>query len=202
MSNSTDSAISPEQACGQAPAGGSVYQNPPSSDSVRISGFIGDSIVDGPGLRCVVFTQGCPHHCDGCHNPQTHPFEGGKDVCCADLFEKIRGYRLTSGVTFSGGEPFCQAAPLSLLAKMVKDAGLELAIYTGFTFEQLYNSGNDDVMRLLSLADVLIDGRFVKERRNLCLKFRGSENQRIIDVQKSLLSGSAVINDSERWNNI
>ncbi|HAN44764.1 MAG TPA: anaerobic ribonucleoside-triphosphate reductase activating protein [Ruminococcaceae bacterium] len=163
------------------------------NNALRIAGIIKESIVDGPGIRFVVFAQGCPHNCDGCHNPQTHDFNGGK-LCEIDkLLQEIDKNPLISGVTFSGGEPFCQAKALALLAKEVKKRGLNIFAYSGYTFEELVNMQNEAVAELLSLCDVLVDGRYIKGQRNLMLKFRGSENQRIIDVQKSLQQGRAVV---------
>ncbi len=162
-------------------------------------GFVGDSIVDGPGLRCVLFCQGCPHACPGCHNPETHPFEGGIETDLEELFLRIQGYPLCRAVTFSGGEPFSQAAPLYQLAKALKNAGYELAAYTGYTFEALENSGTTDQKKLLSLLDTLIDGPFIEAEKNLTLRFRGSENQRVLQVKKSLKAGCAIWETAPRW---
>ena len=104
---------------------------------LRIAGTVGDSIVDGPGLRLTVFTQGCPHHCPGCHNPQTHDFSGGYDATVEELFAQYRENPLLRGVTLSGGEPFCQPAPLAELARLVHGAGGDVFCYTGYTYEQL-----------------------------------------------------------------
>jgi anaerobic ribonucleoside-triphosphate reductase activating protein len=169
-------------------------------DNLRISGTVNDSIVDGPGLRYVIFTQGCPHHCPGCHNPETLDFSGGKLISTQTLYENICSNPLLSGVTFSGGEPFVQAAQLFTLAKEIKKAGLELAIYSGYTLEELLQ--DEAKHRLLSYADVLIDGRFVLAERSLTLPFRGSVNQRIIDVPASLQAGNAVLVNDGRWQTI
>ena len=106
-------------------------------DTLRISGIIDESIVDGKGLRYTIFTQGCPHHCEGCHNPDTHDFEGGTEKEITAIYEEICSNPLLSGVTFSGGEPFCQPAPLAVLAEMVHKKGLNVTTYTGYTLEQL-----------------------------------------------------------------
>lgn len=161
---------------------------------IKIASTIQDSIVDGPGLRYVIFTQGCPHHCEGCHNPDTHDFGGGRLTDTDALFEECVENPLTRGVTFSGGEPFCQAEPLAELAERFKARGLHLMAYSGWTYEQLVKKGESEpaVEKLLSLLDILVDGRFELEKRSLLLKYRGSENQRLIDVQRSLSEGSAV----------
>ncbi len=155
---------------------------------IRIAGTVEDSIVDGPGLRYVVFTQGCPHHCEGCHNPETHDFSGGKLTDTDKLYEQCVENPLTSGVTFSGGEPFCQAEALYELGSSLKQRGLHLMAYSGWTFEELVKKSENEeyVGKLLSILDILVDGRFELAKRSLMLKYRGSENQRIIDVQKSL----------------
>ncbi|SUX05254.1 anaerobic ribonucleoside-triphosphate reductase activating protein [Campylobacter lari] len=158
---------------------------------LRLAGVVKESIVDGYGLRYVIFTQGCPHHCRGCHNPQTHDFNKGYLQDLASLYDEICKNPLLQGVTFSGGEPFMQAKNLSILAKHIKALGLDLTIYTGFTYEKLLQ---DQAMKeLLILADVLIDGKFILEQKDLSLKFKGSKNQRIIDVVNSLEQGKIVL---------
>ncbi len=161
---------------------------------IRIAGTVEDSIVDGPGLRYVVFTQGCPHHCEGCHNPETHDFSGGKLTNTDKLYEQCVENPLTSGVTFSGGEPFCQAEALYELGYRMKQRGLHLMAYSGWTFEELLKKSEQEeyVGKLLSILDVLVDGRFELAKRSLMLKYRGSENQRIIDVQKSLAENCVI----------
>ncbi len=147
-----------------------------------------DSIVDGPGLRYVVFTQGCPHRCEGCHNPETHDFSGGRLTDTEKLFEECTENPLTKGVTFSGGEPFCQAEALYELGCRLKERGYHLMSYSGWTFEELQKKAESEeyVGKLLSILDMLVDGRFVLAQRSLMLTYRGSTNQRLIDVQKSL----------------
>ena len=167
--------------------------------TLKIAGVVGESITDGPGLRTAIFAQGCPHRCEGCHNPQTHDFGAGELVDTGELLAEIKRNPLLSGVTFTGGEPFCQAAALAELGEGIKALGLELAAYTGFTWEELLAENDPGRMRLLSLLDVLIDGRFVLAERSLELKFKGSRNQRTIDVQKSLRAGEVVSESSERW---
>lgn len=167
--------------------------------SIMLAGIVNDSITDGPGIRLTLFTQGCPHHCPGCHNPQTWAFEGGTPVSVDEILQQIKRNPLLKGVTFSGGEPLAQAAALLPLAEEIRNLGLELAIYTGYTFEQLWDEQDPAVMQLLSLADTLIDGPFIMAQRNLELNFRGSANQRIINLPKSLAAGQAVLETNERW---
>jgi len=165
---------------------------------IRIAGTVEDSIVDGPGLRFVVFTQGCPHRCDGCHNPETHDFAGGKVTTTDALFEQCMENPLCSGVTFSGGEPFCQAEALYELGSRFKSAGKHLMCYSGWTFEELLAKAQreESVGKLLSIADVLVDGKFDISKRSLSLQYRGSSNQRLINVQESLKTGTTVVYDA------
>ncbi len=164
---------------------------------INIAGTVCESVVDGPGLRYVVFVQGCPHHCEGCHNPETHSFSGGRTADTDELFSECVEDPLQKGVTFSGGEPFCQAEALYSLGSKFKERGLHLMCYSGWTFEELLEKSKteESVGRLLSILDVLVDGRFLIERRSLALKFRGSDNQRIIDVPKSLSENKAITID-------
>ncbi len=165
---------------------------------IRLAGTVNESIVDGPGFRFAVFTQGCPHHCKGCHNPQTHDFNGGYIADTDDFIDMIQSDPLLDGVTFSGGEPFCQCEALADMAKKVKtiDGGrLDIISYTGYTFEYL-TEHKDDIKgcdELLNQLDYLVDGKFVEEQKSFELKFRGSKNQRFIDVQKSLKEGRTVV---------
>ena len=163
-----------------------------------LSGIVSDSIVDGPGIRCTVFSQGCPHHCEGCHNPETWEFGVGTQVPVERIVEIVASNPLCRGVTFSGGEPFAQAAGFAKLAKLLKERGYEVASYSGYTFEQLLR-GNPAQRELLSAIDVLIDGPFVLAEKSLEVAFRGSCNQRILDVPKSLAAGQAVSVTSLRW---
>lgn len=151
---------------------------------LRIAGTVCESIVDGPGVRYVVFVQGCPHGCAGCHNPQTHDPAGGYDANLAQILAEIDTDPLISGVTFSGGEPFLQAAQLCELAEAVKMRRLHLLIYSGYTVRQLLAMAEQikDVGRLLALADTLIDGPYIEAERDLTLSHRGSRNQQIIDL--------------------
>ncbi len=159
---------------------------------IRIAGTIGESIVDGPGIRFVVFTQGCPHHCPGCHNPQTHPFEGGTLTDTEELIAKFKTNPLLKGMTISGGEPFCQPAAAAELARAVHECGKDVMVYTGYTFEQLISEHAESAMPLLRETDILVDGRFEAEKKSLLLKFKGSSNQRILNCKESLKFQKAV----------
>lgn len=160
---------------------------------MRIAGIANDSIVDGPGLRFTLFTQGCPHHCAGCHNPQTHDFAGGKEADTEEILKMIRGNSLLDGLTISGGEPFCQPAPCLEIAQGARKLGLNVWAYSGYTFEELMDEGSPAQKALLEELDVLVDGRFELERRSLDCRFRGSTNQRLIDVPASLDAGRAIV---------
>jgi len=152
---------------------------------IRLYGIVDDSIVDGPGLRFAIFVQGCPHHCIGCHNPQSHDINGGYLQSLEDIFQKIKDNPLLDGVTLSGGEPFLQAERLVPLVQKIKTIPLNVMIYSGYTFEEIQNL-DDNAKKLLELCDVLVDGRFILEKRSLSLLYKGSSNQRIIDIQKTL----------------
>lgn len=161
-----------------------------SMKSIRISGIERESIVDGEGIRYVIFTQGCPHHCPGCHNPQTHSLDGGKVVSIGTLLDDIskrKGW--LDGITLSGGEPFCQTDQCSAIAEKAHEMGLTVWCYTGYLFEDLYGPDNE----LLKHVDILVDGPFVLEERSLELTFKGSRNQRVIDVPASLKEGVVVL---------
>lgn len=161
--------------------------------NIRIAGLVNDSIVDGPGFRFAVFTQGCPHGCPGCHNPQTHDFAGGRDEDTDKIIEKFCANPLLDGITLTGGEPFCQPAACAELARAAHAAGLNVWAYTGFLYEQLLEDA--DKRALLENVDVLIDGPFVLSQRTLSMRFRGSKNQRAIDVPASLVGGCVVEKD-------
>ena len=165
---------------------------------VNLAGIVTDSIVDGPGLRTTLFAQGCPHHCEGCHNPETWDFSGGTEVSTEAAVEIVKSSPLCRGVTFSGGEPFAQAEGFAEIAKALKGKGYEVASYSGYTFEELLD-GTDGQKALLQLLDVLIDGPFVMREKSLEIAFRGSRNQRIINVPESLKAGRVVTIDRGRW---
>ena len=162
--------------------------------NIRIAGIVDDSIVDGPGFRLAVFTQGCPHDCPGCHNPDTHPFDGGKPDTTERIISQMLQNPLLDGVTFTGGDPFCQSAACAEIAEAAKKHGLNVWAYSGWTYEQLTEKAKTepDVARLLNTTDILVDGPFILKQRTLELRFRGSKNQRLIDVPASLKSGQAV----------
>lgn len=162
---------------------------------LRIAGIEPESFVDGPGIRLTVFTQGCHHNCPGCQNPQTHDFNGGHFIEIEEILEMIDENPLLDGVTFSGGDPMDQAAALLPLAREIKERGMNLVIFTGYTYEYLQQHWNEntDFLELLSFADMLVDGPFIMAKKSMDVKFRGSYNQRLIDVQQSLSAGHVVL---------
>ena len=197
---------------------------------LKLAGIVAESIVDGPGIRFAVFCQGCPHHCEGCHNPQTHPFEGGTPVRPERLLQEIDKDPILKGVTFSGGEPLCQAPAFLELAKGIKERGLDIVVFTGYKLEDLLEYINDNsqmgvqgsendligkatdlsadqynetaklamldadaVRELLELTDILIDGPFLLDERDLTLQFRGSRNQRVIDMNRTRETGEITL---------
>ncbi|MBQ1451696.1 MAG: anaerobic ribonucleoside-triphosphate reductase activating protein [Clostridia bacterium] len=170
----------------------------PGETKLHLAGVIRESIVDGPGWRFVVFVQGCPHHCKGCQNPQTWSFtEGGYDTTVENIMKAVKENKLITGVTLSGGEPFTQAKALTVLAKEIRKEGLDVMAFSGWTFEELKEGANEENgwMDLLRELSLLIDGRFIEEQLTLNLRFRGSKNQRIIDVQRSLAEGKTVLSE-------
>lgn len=163
--------------------------------TIRLAGIEVGSIVDGPGLRFVIFTQGCRHNCKGCFNPETHPFQGGTETDVEAVIKQIKGDPIIKGVTFSGGDCFEQAEACAYIAREVKKYGLDVWAYTGYTFESIqvnmkYRTGWEEFMRQI---DVLVDGKFEIAKKDLTLQYRGSSNQRLIDAQNSLLTGAAVL---------
>ena len=164
-------------------------------NAIRIAGVVRESIVDGPGLRFTVFCQGCPHDCKGCHNMATHDFSGGYDCDISKILDAIDQNPLLDGVTFSGGGPMCQPEAFYNLATEVKARGLNIVTYTGYTYEELQQMAEKDrwVKGLMEMTDILIDGRFVMEERDLTLIFRGSRNQRVIDMNMTRSSGKITL---------
>ena len=173
--------------------------------SLMLAGVVRESIVDGPGLRFAIFCQGCPHSCPKCHNQDTHDFSGGYDCDIQKIVNAIEENPLLSGVTFSGGEPSHQPVAFLEIAKKVKSLGLNIWMYSGYTLEELLSRANSTISDLnnmnenssqtseknkeqvalkglLGLVDVLVDGKFINELKDLTLPFRGSRNQRIIDM--------------------
>lgn len=150
---------------------------------MRVAGIIPESLVDGPGLRLTVFVQGCPHQCKDCHNPETWNPNDGKDMTVKDLLKIIKKKATQiQGLTLSGGEPFLQAEELAVLAREAKKLGLDIVTYTGFRYEDLLAAGLPGSQELLEVTDILIDGPFEVEHKDLGLAFRGSSNQRMIDL--------------------
>ena len=157
---------------------------------MKVMNIIHDSIVDGEGFRSVIFFAGCPHYCEGCHNPHSWNIENGVDMKNEQILAEINNNELTQ-VTLSGGEPFLQSIEVAQLAQEIKKLGKNIWCYTGYNYESLL--GHTEHQQLLSQIDVLVDGRFEINKRDLSLLFKGSTNQRIIDVQKSLQMGTIVL---------
>ncbi|MBE5819518.1 MAG: anaerobic ribonucleoside-triphosphate reductase activating protein [Clostridiales bacterium] len=153
-----------------------------------------DSIVDGEGIRTVIWTQGCSHNCKGCHNPETHDFNKGISVDVEDIKKQIMETQNQDGVTLSGGDPLYQIDASLEIAKFCQEQDLNVWCYTGFTFEQLMDMSyrNQKIKDFLNNLDVLVDGKFEENKRSLNLHFKGSENQRVLDVKKSLEKGTPV----------
>lgn len=160
---------------------------------MRIANTVSDSIVDGPGLRFTVFTQGCPHDCPGCHNPETHSLAGGQVVTVAELVEQMLANPLTAGLTLSGGDPFLQGGECAALARAAHEKGLNVWTYTGYTYEKLLEIGEPDGLALLDATDVLVDGPFLLAKKSYEAKFRGSTNQRLIDMNKTRAAGKVIL---------
>jgi anaerobic ribonucleoside-triphosphate reductase activating protein len=153
---------------------------------MRLSGITPESLVDGPGLRFVIFTQGCTHECPYCHNPETWDMEAGKEYSVRQIIRLLKQQKQKKqGITFSGGEPFLQGVELAEVAAAAHLIGWDIVTYTGFTYEELIEDNNNGVKELLSATDILIDGKYIHELRFIGLPFRGSSNQRIIDVAET-----------------
>ena len=184
---------------------------------LRIYGFSPESIVDGPGIRVVVFVQGCDNACESCHNPESWDISGGNEYTVREIVQKVknaysvksqsgalsgafpklkkkgRASRKIQGLTFSGGEPFMQAAALAQVARAVKPLGLDITTYTGYVYEDLVKRNDADIQDLLNITDYLIDGPYIHSQRDIGLKFRGSTNQRIIDMGETRRVGEVVL---------
>ena len=167
---------------------------------IRLSGICHNSLVNGEGVRRVLFTQGCKHNCEGCFNPDTHSFVGGKEYECDEIIKDTLSDILIKGVTFSGGDPFEQALSCSYIAKKIKEKNLNIWCYTGYTFEELLKDNREGVREFLSYIDVLVDGKFKNNLKKEGLKFKGSSNQRIIDVQNSLKENTIILYKPEIYN--
>jgi len=166
---------------------------------MRLSGITEESFVDGPGVRYVIFAQGCRHCCPHCQNPETWDESAGKEFTVKQVIRLLKQQKKTKrGVTFSGGEPFLQAAELAQVAQAAHEKGWDVVTYTGFTYEELIADNDGGVKALLSASDILIDGRYIHELRSTRLKFRGSSNQRIIDVAATQKSGRIVLWSEKR----
>jgi len=163
--------------------------------NLRIAGILDESVVDGDGVRLTVFVQGCAHRCRGCQNPETQPMEGGHIIDTAKILAEVAENPLLTGVTFSGGEPFLQPAPLAELAKAIHQRGLDVWSYSGYTLEELQERAEKDkaTRALLKELDVLVDGPYEEDQRDLTLHFRGSRNQRVIDMKKTSATGRVVL---------
>lgn len=157
-------------------------------EKLRIAGVVKESIVDGPGFRYVIFTQGCPHRCEECHNPQTHDMNGGRMESFDFFIQDINKNPLLNGITLSGGEPFMQAKKLAKFLSKIDLNRYNIIAYSGFEYEYLLKNSNEEngYLDLLEKIDVLIDGKFEKALKSDKVKFRGSTNQRAIDIKKSL----------------
>lgn len=153
-----------------------------------------DSVVDGEGIRAVIWTQGCPHHCPGCHNPETHSFTSGYVIDTTDIKEQIKNLNFHTGITLSGGDPLMQVDACLDIAKYAKELGLDIWCYTGFTFEELILASKSKpiIKDFLNTIDVLVDGKFKLNEKTYDSVFRGSKNQRIIDTKKSLEKNKVV----------
>lgn len=160
---------------------------------MRIFGLQQDSIVDGPGFRFACFVQGCPHGCPGCHNPDSHDPAGGQEMSVEEVARQLLKNPLTDGLTLSGGEPFAQAEDCLALAKIAHGHGLNVWSYSGWTFEYLRDRGTPEQKALLAELDVLVDGPFLLSERTLALPWRGSRNQRVVDVRRSLETGTVAV---------
>ena len=171
------------------------------ADTIRLYGLVTDSIVDGPGFRTAIFVQGCPYHCEGCHNPDSQPFEGGTVWTLDDVEKKFANNPLLSGITLSGGEPAEQAAPCAELARRAHQKGLNVWTYTGSTLEKLTERAAADaaLQSLLNETDVLVDGPFILAQRSLELDFCGSKNQRLIDMNETRRQGKIVLWTPPVW---
>ena len=160
---------------------------------LSILDIVEDTTVDGPGFRTTIYCAGCPNHCPGCHNPQSWDINNGHEVDIEDILEVVLADPFAD-VTFSGGDPMFQPEGFTELARAIKEqSSKNIWCYTGYLFEQIIR--NPAQRALLEQVDVLVDGRFIEALRDEQLRFRGSSNQRIIDVKRSLEEGKAVVLD-------
>lgn len=156
---------------------------------IRIAGLVPESYVDGDGIRFAIFMQGCLRNCAGCHNPETHALDGGRLIDTAEIISAVKKNPLLDGITLTGGEPLLQLDAANELARAAKNLGLSVWLYTGYTFEEIPSNA----ATLLESVDVIIDGAFIESQRDLDLQFRGSSNQRIIDIKKTRTQNKIVL---------
>lgn len=168
---------------------------------MRLYGLVGDSIVDGPGFRVTVFVQGCPHHCPGCHNPESHDPAGGKLWTLDEIEARFTGNPLLDGITLSGGEPFDQPAACAEVARRAHQKGLNVWTFTGYLYEDLLEkaAADEDIGALLAQTDVLVDGPFLLDQRSLDLLYKGSRNQRLIHMQQTRQTGRVTLWTPPEW---
>lgn len=166
-------------------------------NKIRLAAILPESLVNGIGIRRVLFSQGCPHNCKGCFSPHTHSYTDGALIDMDEIINDIKANPMLRGVTFSGGEPWEQADKFAYIAKTVKALGLNVWCYTGYTFEYILENQHrrEGWKELLSYIDVLVDGKFQEDKTDSMLKFRGSSNQRIINIKVSLEVLTAVALD-------
>ena len=165
------------------------------SKLIRLAGIAENSLVNGKGLRKVFFSQGCSHHCEGCFNQHTWEFAGGRMFDMDELVQKVKDEPFLDGVTFSGGDPFQQADKFAYLAKKLHEANINIWAYTGYTFEELMKLAqtNPHIKQMINNVDVIVDGRFMKDKMTENLKYCGSSNQRVIDVKSSLNENKIIL---------
>ena len=165
------------------------------SKLIRLAGIAENSLVNGKGLRKVFFSQGCSHHCEGCFNQHTWEFSGGRMFDMDELVQKVKDEPFLDGVTFSGGDPFQQADKFAYLAKKLHEANINIWAYTGYTFEELMKLAqtNPYIKQMINNVDVIVDGRFMKDKMSENLKYCGSSNQRVIDVKSSLNENKIIL---------
>ena len=165
------------------------------SKLIRLAGIAENSLVNGKGLRKVFFSQGCSHHCEGCFNQHTWEFAGGRMFDMDKKKKKVKDEPFLDGVTFSGGDPFQQADKFAYLAKKLHEANINIWAYTGYTFEELMKLAqtNPHIKQMINNVDVIVDGRFMKDKMSENLKYCGSSNQRVIDVKSSLNENKIIL---------
>ena len=159
---------------------------------IRLASYLQpDSIVDGEGVRTVIWTQGCPHHCKGCHNKETWSFNGGALIDVSEVVLELKKLKGQDGITLSGGDPVYQSEACYIISKEAHKLGLNVWCYTGYTYEEMLK--NESMKKLLTEIDVLVDGKFILDEKSYNIYYRGSRNQRIIDVPLSLKEGKIIL---------